>query len=907
MYTGDEPIGYPTELEADVLLADGRTASLRPITPGDSERIRALHARLSDEAVYFRFFTFHRTLSEAELEHFAGVDYLDRLALVAFVDGELVGVARYDRPPGCDEAEVAFTVRDDQQGRGLGTVLLEHLASAARARGIRRFVADTLSDNSKMLGVFRGAGFVERSSFEAGVVRVTMELHPSPAYLVKVEERDRRAAVASIERLMRPASIAVIGASRRGRTIGHELLVNLASGGFTGRIYPVNPAGGVIAGLKAYVTVSEIPEAVDLAVIAVPAAQVPSVVSQCGRSGVGGLVVISAGFAETGEAGRASEREILGMARWFGMRVIGPNCMGIVNTDPEISMNATFSPVAPVRGTLGFSSQSGGLGIAILNEATRRDLGVSSFVSIGNKVDVSGNDLLRYWEVDPATAVILMYLESFGNPRHFARISRRISHTKPIVAVKSGRSASGSRGASSHTAAMATPDATVDALFRQAGVIRVDTLEELFDVADALSHQPLPRGANVAIVGNAGGPGVLAADACEGYGLRVPELSATTQTHLRAVLSPEAAVTNPVDCIASATAEDYRKALELVLADDAIDAVIVIFTPPLVTQADDVAAAVAAVASSASKPILANFLASTGTLEALHSGARRVPWFAYPESAARTLGHIVPYASWRTLPEEEPPEIRGIDRASARAVVAEALERTKDSFGQWLVAEQAAALLGAYGIPVLESVRATSAAAAVVAAETIAGPVALKLDMPGVVHKTDVGGVRLGLRGPDEVAPAATELLTRFGTGAAVVVQPMVEAGIETICGLIEDPAFGPLVMFGLGGTATEVLGDRALSLVPLNRSEAARMISSLKSAPLLAGYRGAEPADVEALADLLCRVARLAEDVPEVVEMDLNPVVAWSLGRGCVVIDAKVRIAPPTVPEPVLRRRSLS
>ncbi len=907
MRTGDEPGGYPTELEADVLLADGRAASIRPITPDDSERIRALHASLSDEAVYFRFFTFHRTLSEVELEHFTGVDYLDRLALVAFVDGELVGVARYDRPPGRDEAEVAFTIRDDQQGRGLGTVLLEHLASAARARGIRRFVADTLSDNAKMLGVFRGAGFAERTSFEAGVVRVTLELDPSPAYLVKVEERDRLAAVASIERLMRPASIAVIGASRRARTIGHELLVNLASGGFTGRIYPVNPAGGVIAGLKVYGSVSEIPETVDLAVIAVAAAQVPSVVSQCGRSGVGGLVVISAGFAETGEAGRASEREILGMARWFGMRVIGPNCMGIVNTDPEISMNATFSPVAPVRGTLGFSSQSGGLGIAILNEATRRDLGVSSFVSIGNKVDVSGNDLLRYWEVDPATSVILMYLESFGNPRHFARISRRISHTKPIVAVKSGRSASGSRGASSHTAAMATPDATVDALFRQAGVIRVDTLEELFDVADVLSHQPLPRGPSVAIVGNAGGPGVLAADACEGYGLSVPELSATTQKQLRDVLSPEAAVTNPVDCVASATAQDYRKALELVLADDAIDAVIVIFTPPLVTQADDVAAAVASVASAASKPILANFLASTGTVEALHSGLRRVPWFAYPESAARTLGHIVPYACWRNLPEEEPPEMHDIDRATARGVVTEALGRIKDGSGQWLAAKQAAALLGAYGIPVVESVRATSAEAAVAAAERIAGPVALKLDMPGVVHKTDVGGVRLALRGSADVAPAAAELLERFGSGAAVVVQPMVAPGIETICGVVEDPAFGPLVMFGLGGTATEVLGDRVLSLVPLNRPEAERMISSLKSAPLLQGYRGAEPADVGALADLLCRVARLAEDVPELVEMDLNPVVAWSRGQGCVVIDAKVRIAAPTVPEPVLRRRRLS
>jgi acetyl coenzyme A synthetase (ADP forming)-like protein len=902
----DPPAGYPADLECDVLLADGRPAAVRPIVPADGERIRRLHGSLSDETIYFRFFTFHRTLSEAELEHFAGVDYLDRLALVAFVDGELVGVARYDRPPGRDEAEVAFTVRDDQQGRGLGTILLEHLASAATTRGIRRFVADTLSENSKMLGVFRGAGFAERATFEAGVVRVTMELDPVPVYLAKVEERDRRAAVRSIERLMRPTSIAVVGASRRPKTIGHELLVNLTSGGYTGRIYPVNPAGGEIAGVPAYRSVADIPAAVDLAVIVVPASQVLSVVSECGRSGVGGLVVISAGFAETGEAGRAAERQLVEMARWFGMRVVGPNCMGIVNTAPDISMNATFAPVRPVAGRLGFSSQSGGLGIAILSEATHRDLGVSSFVSVGNKVDVSGNDLLRYWEDDPATSVILMYLESFGNPRHFAQISRRISRKKPIIAVKSGRSTSGSRGASSHTAAMATPDAAVDALFRQAGVIRVDTLEELFDVADVLSHQPLPKGKRVAIVGNAGGPGVLAADACEGCGLSVPELSEATQLQLRTILSPEAAVTNPVDCIASASADDYRRALELVLADDVIDAVIVSFTPPLVTEADDVAAAVAFVASTAKKPILAVFLTTTGTVEALRTGDRRVPWFAYPESAARALGRIVPYTVWRTQPEEEPPELDGIDRVAARAIVSAALGRRNDDFGVWLGADETAQLLGAYGIPIVESVRACSVEAAVEAAGAMAGPVAVKLDVAGVVHKTDVGGVHLGLTGAAEVAAVTGELLDRFGEDAAVIVQPMVEPGIETICGLVEDPAFGPLVMFGLGGTATEVLGDRVLSLVPLGRSEADRLIGSLKAAPLLRGYRGAEPADVDALGDLLCRVARLAEDIPEVLEMDLNPVVAWPRGKGCVTIDAKIRLALPAVPEPALRRRHL-
>ena len=564
-------------------------------------------------------------------------------------------------------------------------------------------------------------------------------------------------------------------------------------------------------------------------------------------------------------------------------------------------MNATFAPVAPVRGHIAFASQSGGLGIAILNEATHRDLGVSSFVSVGNKADVSGNDLLRYWEEDAETSVILLYLESFGNPRHFSRIARRIARKKPIVAVKSGRSRSGSRGASSHTAAMATPDATVDALFRQAGVIRVDTLEELFDVADVLKHQPLPQGKGVAIIGNAGGPGVLAADACEGYGLSVPELSAETQDRLRSVLSPGAAVANPVDCIASATAEQYRQALEIVLADEAVDALIVIFTPPLITKADDVAEAVASVSARATKPILANFFAIPEALSALRASERKVPWFAYPESAARALAHVVPYASWCQQPDVAPPPYGDIDTAGGRAVVEEALAASGDA---WLGAEASSNLLSAYGIPHLRSIAATSSFAAVQAAATLGYPVAVKIDVPGVVHKTDVGGVQLGLVSAEAVAAATDALLGRFGNGAAVSVQAMASPGIETIIGLIEDVSFGPVVMFGLGGTATEVLGDRALSLTPLSRPEAIALIGSLRSARLLMGYRGSPPADVDALADVLCRVARLAEDLPEIVEMDLNPVLAGP--EGCRSLDCKIRVKPPQATAPVLRRRHL-
>ena len=876
-------------------------AEVRPILPSDLDSLKSLHASLSSESIYLRFFSFRRELSQAEFEHLVNVDYLDRLALVVLVDEKLVAVARYERLSARTEAEVAFTVRDDVQGRGIGTILLEHLASAAAAVGIGRFVADTLAENHRMLDVFRKAGFEQHAVIEAGVVQVTMELAAAERYLGEVEERDRKADVASIARLLRPSSIAVVGASHQSGTIGREVLANLVAGGFNGHLYPVNPAGGEIAGMKAYSSVSELPEPADLAVIAVPAAQVAAVVEACGERGVGGIVAISAGFAETGHDGAATERQLVATAHRHGMRLIGPNCMGVVNTAEDISMNATFAPVAPLRGHIAFVSQSGGLGIAILNEATHRDLGVSSFVSVGNKADVSGNDLLRYWEEDAETDLILLYLESFGNPRHFSRIARRIARKKPIVAVKSGRSRSGSRGATSHTAAMASPDATVDALFRQAGVIRVDTLEELFDVADVLEHQPLPQGKGIGIVGNAGGPGVLAADACEGYGLSVPELSAETRERLRSVLSPGAAVANPVDCIASATAEQYRQALEIVLADEAIDAVIVIFTPPLVTKTDDIAKAVASVAALATKPIVANFFAIPEALSALRASEERVPWFAYPESAARALAHVVPYAAWCRQPDVAPPQFGDIDTEAGRAVVEEALSASGDS---WLGADATSRLLSAYGIPHLPSIAAVSSVGAVQAAAQLGYPVAVKIDLPGVVHKTDVGGVQLGLMNGEAVAAAANALLTRFGKEAAVTVQPMAPPGIETIIGLAEDAAFGPVVMFGLGGTATEVLGDRALSLTPFSRPEAIGLIGSLRSARLLIGYRGSPPADVDALADVLCRVARLADDLPEIVEMDLNPVLAGP--EGCRALDYKIRVKRPRATEPLLRRRHL-
>jgi len=581
---------YPTQWESDVVLADGGTVRVRPIRGDDMDALTGLYDRLSDETLYLRFFSPVPRPTAVQLERLTEVDYDSRMTLVALLGDKMVAVARYDRV-GADEAEVAFVVQDDQQGRGLGTLLLEHLAVVARTKGITTFSADTLPNNMKMLNVFADAGWLAERRFVDGTVRVRFPIEPTVSSIAAIREREHQAESASTTRLLAPASIAVIGASREKGTIGHELFRNLLAYEFQGPVYPVNPATTSVAGVRAYASVLDVPDAVDLAVVVVPAAAVPAVVEQCARKHVHGLVIISAGFAEVGSDGQASERAIVATARRNGMRIIGPNCLGVVNTAAGVRMNATFAPVVPVGGPVGFCSQSGGLGIELMSRASELGIGISQFVSVGNKADVSGNDLLQHWETDPDTSVILFYLESFGNPRKFARLARRVAREKAIVAVKSGRTQAGSRAASSHTAALATPDVAVDALFRQAGVIRVDTLEQLLDTAEVLAHQPLPPGRRVAILGNAGGPGILAADACAGAGLEVPELSAASQEQLRAFVARDASVGNPIDLVAAATPEQYERALRIVLADPGIDALLALFVPPLVTRAEDVASA----------------------------------------------------------------------------------------------------------------------------------------------------------------------------------------------------------------------------------------------------------------------------------------------------------------------------
>jgi acyl-CoA synthetase (NDP forming) len=622
---------------------------------------------------------------------------------------------------------------------------------------------------------------------------------------------------------------------------------------------------------------------------------------QCARKGVRALVVISSGFAEVGNIGLARQRELTRICREAGMRLIGPNCMGLVNTNPKVRLDATFAPQKPPAGRIGFSSQSGALGLAILEFAHALDLGISTFVSIGNKTDISGNDLITYWESDPDTDVILMYVESFGNPRKFSHIARRVGRVKPIVAVKSGRAPAAARATSSHTGAMvAASDNTVDALFRQSGVIRTDTLEEMFNVASTLAHQPLPKGRRIAIVTNAGGPGIMCADTCEAQGLQVPILSAATQAQLRACLPTEATVINPVDMIASASAEHYREVIRIVAADPGVDALIVIFIPPLITRAEDVARAITdnARALNKTKPILAVCMTARGIADQLRTAEVRVPCFDFPEPAAITLSHVARYAEWRARPLAEPPKLDGLDRDEAAALVATALLRGEG----WLTASETLSLLSCYGIPVTEQREVANPEEAAAAAQKMGGLLALKAIAPGLIHKTEAGAVRLRLNGAAEVRAAAQDLADHLRTigysPTGYLVQRMAPEGVEMLLGVAHDPQFGPVLACGAGGVMVELMRDVSIRLTPLTRPDATEMIKSLKTFPLLTGFRGSPACDIAALEDALLRVSAMVEDLPQIAELDLNPTFVHP--GGVTVVDARIRVAPFSPPLPL-------
>jgi len=714
-------------------------------------------------------------------------------------------------------------------------------------------------------------------------------------------DQDKVAITASLRALLKPRSIAVIGASRRPGTIGNKLFHNILQQDFKGVVYPVNPNAEVVASVKTYPSVLDIPGEVDLAVIIVPAEVVHQVMEQCGQKGVRGVVVISAGFGESGAEGIKRQEKILGIARRYGMRLIGPNCMGVINTDPEVNMNATFSSVFPPTGNIALGTQSGALGVAILEYAKNLNIGLSSFVSIGNRADVSSNDLLQYWEEDPATDLILLYLESFGNPGKFARIAQSITPTKPIVAVKSGRTLAGSRAAASHTGALATAEVASEALFTRTGIIRVDTLEELFDVANLLSHQPIPSGRRVAILTNGGGPGILTADACAARGLELPSLSGKTYSGLKSFLPPRASLTNPVDMTADATADQYSRALELVAQDDCIDIMIVIFIPPIRAQLEVVAGAIQKLAPEfrrRGKVLVASFMGSRSASIQLGSEEEYcVPSFAFPEATATAVAKACEYNDWLRRPKGIIPEIVSTDGKKAQQVVTRALKRSP-ARPLWLDAVSVAKLLDCYGIRLVQSKSVATAEEAVQAAEEIGFPVAVKLLSATIAHKTEVGGVILDLRSPKEVEQAFRQIkkrLTLIGREKemqGVTVQQMIRGGTEVIVGVTQDPSLVPLIMFGMGGTQAELFKDVHFRIHPLTDVDAYEMVRSVKAYQLLEGWRGSKPCDIKALEGLLLRVSAMVADLPQIADLDFNPVKALEQGKGYVVVDARVRLS---------------
>ncbi|MFI6353708.1 GNAT family N-acetyltransferase [Streptomyces sp. NPDC050743] len=919
---------YPAHWEADVVLRDGGTARIRPITVDDADRLVSFYEQVSDESKYYRFFAPYPRLSAKDVHRFTHHDFVDRVGLAATIGGEFIATVRYDRigadgmpaTAPADEAEVAFLVQDAHQGRGVASALLEHIAAVARERGIRRFAAEVLPANTKMIKVFTDAGYTQKRSFEDGVVRLEFDLEPTDRSLAVQRAREQRAEARSVRRLLMPGSVAVVGVGRAPGGVGRSVLGNIRDAGYGGLLHAVNKAFpedlGEVDGVPAYRCVSDIGGPVDLAVVAVPAEHVPAVVAECGEQGVQGLVVLSAGYAESGPEGRERQRALVRQARAYGMRIIGPNAFGIINTAPDVRLNASLAPEMPRPGRIGMFAQSGAIGIALLSRLHRRGggvtgvTGVSTFVSAGNRADVSGNDVLQYWYDDPETDVALMYLESIGNPRKFTRLARRTAAAKPLVVVQGDGSAPPGHA----VRATRLPHATVSALLRQAGVIRVDTITELVDAGLLLARQPLPAGPRVAILGNSESLGVLTYDRCLAEGLRP---------------------SRPRDLTTGATAQDFHRALGAALADETCDSVVVTAIPAIGEASPGDAELAEALRSAAAavpgKPVLVVHVELGGLAEALSAAASTAPAAvekapgteggahrpadrpptamaeaasppegthlipAYPaaERAVRALAEAVRYGQWRREAADpgKVPEYDDIDEKGAARLIGELLARGE---GLTISDAETCELLGKYGIPVRRALPAPTPDTAAEAARTLGYPVALKATAPHLRHRADLGGVRLDLADEEQLRRAYAELTELFGKPEELrpVVQGMAPRGVDTVVRAVIDPAAGAVLSFGLAGAASQLLGDMAHRLVPVTDREATSLVRSIRTAPLLFGWRGSTPVDTPALEELLLRVSRLVDDHPEVVAVTLEPVVVAP--HGVSVLGATVRLAPP-------------
>ncbi|MCW7943778.1 CoA-binding protein [Streptomyces hygroscopicus] len=882
------------------LLADGTTVRIRPVEPDDHERLERFYGNMSPENLRLRFFAVSPSSAAMATDRACVPARPGHRALLAEAKGQVLGVAEYDTGGGKDAAEISLAVAEGVHHRGVGTLLVEHLVSAARAEGITTFTADALSENLDVLRLFADLGLHTARHFEGPEVRCTIALDEDDTYLSAVEARGRAADVASLEPLLKPDVVAVVGAGRRPGSVGRAILHHLHAGGFTRRVFAVNPSATAVLGVPCHPSVSALPRTPDLVVIAVRAAAVPAVAEECGKAGVRALLVVTAGLD------RLQAQALMTACRAYGMRLVGPNCLGISNTDPGLRLDATFAADHPRPGTAGVAVQSGGVGIALLEGLSRLGIGVSSFASLGDKYDVSGNDMLQWWESDGRTDLALLHLESFGSPRAFSRTARRVTRRMPVLTVDAGRTEAGRRAAASHTAAAATRTMTRQALFTQAGITATRSIGELLETAALMHSQPLPAGTRVAVVANAGGVGVLAADACVEAGLVLPRLTPEVIDDLLTVLPDGAAAGNPVDTTAAVSEDQLRDCLDRLVRHPGIDAVLVALVPTAVAMAtgDDLIRALTGGPAHRARPVVAVRLEQdlpVKLLPAIHGES--IPSYADPQAAARALAHAARRAAWLGRPPGTVPDLDGVDTGRAHETAEAYLAAHPD--GGWLEPRACADLLACYGIPQLPWAWAETENDAVIAAGRLRGPdgrVVMKAHWPGLLHKSEQHAVHLDLQGDAQVRTAFRDFETRFGgllTG--VVLQPLAARGTELFAGVVQDEVFGPLVLFGLGGTATEVLADHAARLAPLTDHDVHDLITAPRCAPLLFGAHGAGPVDLEHLEQLLLRVSRMASDLPQLAEADFNPVLATP--GGVTVLDARVRLLPRRHQDPYLRR----
>ncbi len=874
-------------INSNIVLKDGTSVLIRECSDDDSKKLKEFVESLSDSSIEGRFMQ--------NIPRDLAVELLKKdktLSIVAIRNDKIIGHgAIYGKGP--VSAEIAILVSEQFQSKGLGTAMLGLLTEYAIRSGVYEVKSYVSPENYKMISVLKNLGFPVESEAKPGVLEVRFPPSSLPEAIEKFEHRDSISAVNAVKFFLEPKGIAVIGASGDRNAIGGQLFFNLIESDYQGPIFPVNPSREFVQGIKTYKSVLDIPYPIDVAFIVVPYQYVNSVAKECGQKGVKGLIIISSGFSEVGGDGVQRQQELMKICSDYGMRVIGPNCMGVANTDTKVKMNGQFSPFKPRNGRISFLSQSGALGIAVIDITNKLGLGMSSFVSVGNKADISGNDLIQYWEQDPNTDVILMYLESFGNPIKFSRIAKRVTKTKPIIVVKSGRFGAGFRATQSHTGALlSASDVTVDALLKQSGVIRAQTLDEMFDLAALLSSQPVPRGNRVAIVTNAGGAGILAADACEAMGLKVPELTQETQEKLRAFLPPIASVRNPVDMSAGAGPEGYEKVLDVLKDVDYIDSIIVIFIPPVVMDQSVVSSKILSAAKriDGKKTIASVFMAYRGVPDILIGDGVKIPSFPFPEDAASALAKATEYGKWKYAPISKPKEVAVKDRERVKAIISKALSN-KES---WLSYNEASEILENYGIPVVKTIIAKNPEEIRSKMNNFEGNVVVKAYGPKLIHKSDMGAVKLNVL-PLQAGDVAENMLNSLKKMNVdvdyFVVQEMIPEGIEMIVGSSVDPSFGPVVVTGMGGKLVELLKDISIRLAPVTEKDVEEMISELKTSQILYGYRGGIVGDIDAYKDIISKVSALVYDNPEIMELDLNPVLIMEKGKGAKVVDFRLRV----------------